>query len=217
MPSPRPPKTGPVRLPALEPFDLAMLTDTDSLDRMDVTGVDLTEADLTAASVTGSRLLRCTLTGAELARTHLVDTALRECDATVLNAPRSSWRSVEVVGSRLGSFALYESTWAGVRVESSKIDYVNARAAQWRDVAFVDCRIGELDLSDARVERMRLDGCTIDTLTLTHARLSDADLRGARVEAVAGLAGLAGAWITPAQLTLLAPSLATALGITVSD
>ena len=217
MPSPRPPKTGPVRLPALEPFEPAMLTDIDSVDRMDVIGVDLTGADLTAASVTGSRLQRCTLTGAQLARTHLVDTALRECDATVLNAPRSSWRSVEVVGSRLGSFALYESTWAGVRVETSKIDYVNARSAQWRDVAFADCRIGELDLSDARVQRMRLDGCTIDTLTLTHARLSDVDLRGARVEAVAGLTGLAGAWITPDQLTLLAPSLATALGITVAD
>lgn len=217
MPSPRPPQTGPVRLPALEPFDPALLADTDSLDGVDVVGVDLTDTDLSAVTVVASRLLRCTLTGVGLARGHLADAALRECDAAVLDAPRSSWRSVEVVGSRLGSIALYESTWRSVRVESSKIDYVNARAARWRDVAFRDCRIGELDLTDARVERMRLDGCTIGTLTLTHARLSDVDLRHAQIETVSGLTGLAGAWITPGQLTLLAPSLAADLQITIAD
>ena len=106
---------------------------------------------------------------------------------------------------------------AGVRLEGTKVDYLNARAAAWRDVELVGCRIGELDLTDAKVERLRLDGCTVSTLVVGHARLADVDLRGARIEVVEGFTGLRGSWVTPEQLTLLAPSLADALGITVVD
>jgi hypothetical protein len=122
-----------------------------------------------------------------------------------------------VDGCRLGSVEAYETEWRSVRLAGTKVDYLNARAATWRDVDLVGCRIGELDLTDAHVERLRLHGCTVGTLVVGHARLSDVDLRGARIDVVEGLSGLRGTWVTADQLTLLAPSLAAALGITVTN
>ena len=55
------------------------------------------------------------------------------------------------------------------------------------------------------------------SLVVGHARLTDVDVRGARIDVVEGLSGLRGTWLTSEQLTLLAPSLAAALGITVTD
>ena len=66
-----------------------------------------------------------------------------------------------------------------------------------------------------QVRGLRLDGCTVGALGVRGARLTDVDLRGARVDAVEGLDGLGGTWITAAQLDGLAPALAEQLGIQV--
>ena len=221
-PSPRPPRrttVAPRRLPPYEPGRSGDLGDdlADDLESVELVGVDLSDADLDGRTVSGCALRRCTLDGADLGLARLVETLLEGCEAAHLRVPRSAWRDVVVDTCRLGSVEAYETEWRGVRVEGTKIDYLNARAATWRDVDLVGCRIGELDLSDAQVERLRLDGCTVGTLVVGHARLADVDLRGARVEVVEGLPGLRGTWLTPEQLTLLAPALAAALGITITD
>ena len=219
MTGPKPPRLATVRLGTLQPYEAPSSTGTldstavEGLDEVELVGTDLSEADLVAASVVGCAFRRCALTGIDLSRAQLAETVVEECEGALVRAPRSSWRSVEVTASRLGSVELYESSWRSVGVAGTKIDYLNARASTWRDVDLRDCRIGELDLADATVERLRLDGCTVGTLALSHARLSDVDLRGARIEAVEGIDGLAGTWITDDQLTLLAPSLADQLGI----
>ena len=50
-----------------------------------------------------------------------------------------------------------------------------------------------------------------------HAELHDFDLRGARFESIAGLRHLRGTTISPHQLALIAPLLASELGIRIED
>ncbi|GAA3619872.1 pentapeptide repeat-containing protein [Microlunatus ginsengisoli] len=174
----------------------------------DFTGLNLTSTSFIGCSFERARLLDTVLRGAQFS-----DCVLDELDAPTLSAPRSSWRSTTVAGSRIGSGELYESTWRSVVIEGGKINYLNARSAAWRDVAFRDCVIDELDLSYGKISRLVLDGCRIGTLDVSNASLTDVDLRGARLSTVNGLGGLAGAWITETQLFEFAPLLATQLGI----
>jgi uncharacterized protein YjbI with pentapeptide repeats len=118
-----------------------------------------------------------------------------------------------VSGSRIGAAELYESHWRSLEVVGSKLGYLNARSTVWQDVIFRDCVIDELDLGSATISRLAFERCEINTLDATRARCTDVDLRGARLHAIKGLGGLAGAWITGHQLTELAPLLAAHLKI----
>lgn len=177
--------------------------------------VDFTDADLEFTSFTSCAFQQVRLNEARLRGARFAEVALKGVDAAVLAAPRSSWRNVQLTGSRLGSVQLYESTWRSVTIERSKIDYLNARSAQWQDVRWHDCTITELDLGQAVISRMAFEDCRIGTLHAGQARLADVDLRGADLRVLEGLAGLAGSWITESQLEALAPQLAAHLSISV--
>jgi uncharacterized protein YjbI with pentapeptide repeats len=177
--------------------------------------VDFTDADLEFTSFTSCAFQQVRLNEARLRGARFAEVALEGVDAAVLAAPRSSWRNVQLTGSRLGSVQLYESTWRSVTIERSKIDYLNARSAQWQDVRWHDCTITELDLGQAVISRMAFEDCRIGTLHAGQARLADVDLRGADLRVLEGLAGLAGSWITESQLGALAPQFAAHLSISV--
>ena len=177
--------------------------------------VDFTDADLEFTSFTSCAFQQVRLNEARLRGARFAEVPLDEVDAAVLAAPRSSWRNVQLTGSRLGSVQLYESTWRSVTIERSKIDYLNARSAQWQDVRWHDCTISELDLGQAVISRMAFEDCRIGTLHAGQAHLADVDLRGAELRVLEGLAGLAGSWITESQLAALAPQLAAHLSISV--
>ncbi len=98
-----------------------------------------------------------------------------------------------------------------------KLSYVNLRGAELVDVAFTDCTIEELDLVNARLLRVSLPGTRVEHLNVRHSELRDVDLRGARLSAIDGVMELRGAVISAEQLTLLAPLLADALGMTVES
>jgi uncharacterized protein YjbI with pentapeptide repeats len=123
---------------------------------------------------------------------------------------------VRVTG-RIGSLEAYESELRSVHFVGCKLSYVNLRGAELLDVAFTDCVIEELDLVQSKVRRVRVDGCRIAHLDVQHSELHDFDLRGAELESIGGLSQLRGTTITPSQLTLLAPLLASELGIRVED
>ena len=132
----------------------------------------------------------------------------------VVHATRSQWRDVTVSG-RLGSVEAYDGQWRSVHLVGCKISYLNLRGAELVDVAFTDCTIEELDLVNARVRRVALTGTRVEHLNVQHSQLHDLDLRGAQLSAIDGIMDLRGAVIGPEQLTLLAPLLADALGLTV--
>jgi uncharacterized protein YjbI with pentapeptide repeats len=206
---PEPPRTDPVVLPELtEPQDTGDVREGERYEDLDWSG-----EDREFWAFTGCAFRRVDLDGTSLRGAHLAEVTLTGLEVSELVAPRSSWQRVEVTGGRIGSAELYDGSWRSVSVTGAKIGYLNARAAEWQDVRFTDCILDELDLSSARVTRLALDGCRIDTLTLSGARLTDVDLRRTDLRAVTDVAGLAGAWITPSQLSDLAPHLASHLRI----
>ena len=181
------------------------------------TRIDLGDQDLQFWSFTDCEFRQTDLAGTRLRGARMSEVIMTEIDPPVFSAPRSSWRNVEVIDSRLGSAELYESTMRSVTIARSKINYLNARTADWQDVRFTDCTLDELDLTEATVTRSAFAGCRIGTLTVTGARLTDVDLRDVRLEMINGLAGLSGSWISETQLAEMAPLLAAHLEIRVSS
>ena len=213
--APRPPEQPRLDLPPLldTPADQVRAGDRREGERYadDAFG----ETRLAGTTFTECVFDRVSLHEADLRGLHLAECRLLAVDAPELAVPRSGWRSVEVVGSRLGAVEAYESTWRTVEIADSKIGYLNARGSTWTDLRLRGCVVTDLDLSGARLTRVALNGCRIGTLHVTGATFVDVDLREARLEAVEGLAGLAGAWVSETQLSELAPLLADHLGIRV--
>ena len=102
-----------------------------------------------------------------------------------------------------------------VQIDGSKLDFVNLRSAVLTDVLISNCIIEELDFGSATIQRLELQNCQIGVLDLANARLKDVDLRSSDFSAIHGIEGLRGATIDDSQLSLLAPILATHLGILV--
>ncbi len=135
----------------------------------------------------------------------------------MLRASRSSWRSVRISESRIGSGELYDSNWRSIRIASSKLGYLNFRGSTVTDVIISDCTIDELDLSGAEAQRIVFEKCVIRSLDVRQAKLLDVDLRGAELHEVSGVPNLRGTIVDSGQLDLLAPLLASSIGITVAD
>jgi len=150
-----------------------------------------------------------------LERARLIDSRLTEPDVTHLRGADCTWRSVEVLGGRIGAADLDGGVWDSVSVVGTRIGYVNLRDATLTHVDLGDCRIQTLDLAGARARRVSLTGCVIDELVLSRAELDEVDLRGARIGRVEGVGNLSGSIISAEQLLDLAPALAQAAGITV--
>jgi uncharacterized protein YjbI with pentapeptide repeats len=179
--------------------------------------VDLTDRGLAGVTFVECALDGATFDGADLTGASFVETRIERLGAPSLRAPRSRFRDVELVASRIGSGELYDCTWDGVVVRGCKLGFVNLRAAELTDVLFADCVIEELDLGRAKATRVAFEGCTVDALDVRAAELRHVDLRGARLGRVAGVAGLRGAIVSGFQAAELAEAMAEHLGIAVQD
>jgi len=212
---PRRPEPVDVVLPALADVPAERLSRGDSRELERYADADLSGAELPGTSFLECLVERVTLHEVDLRGVHLVDCRWQQVDASALSVPRSSFRGVELAGSRIGAFEAYESTWRSVSAHDTRIGYLNARSSTWQDATFRDCSIDELDLTGATLTRVAFPGCRIGTLRAAGSTFTDVDLRDARLEVVEGLDGLAGAWVSEQQLTELAPLLAAHLHIRV--
>lgn len=212
---PAPPEPVQLALPELVDTDAVTLAARDRREAERYSDADLSGAVLPQASFGECAFERVALHEADLRGLHLTECRLQQVDAAALGVARSGWRSVAVTGSRLGALEAYESTWRNVELTESKLGYLNARGSTWTDVTLRDCVVEELDLGGARLTRVAFPGCRIASLRLAGATLVDVDLREARLESIEELAGLAGGWVSEAQLSELAPLLAAHLGIRV--
>lgn len=217
--------TGAVRIqaPRVSALGLVDLADAESADASDPSGTDgcrIEDAVLDGLTRTGvtyreTELVRATVTGSRFTKARFLDVRFDRLDAPDLVASGSTWRDVEIVGSRLGTLGLYESTVSGLRLERCKVGFLGLQGATVQDVLVEDCTIEELDLSDALVSRVAFRDSRVNQLRVRNARLTHVDLREARLDLVDSVEGLRGAVVTFEQLLALAPDLAAALGILV--
>ena len=213
------------RPPVLTAPDLSRLRDgaADELAAGEIVeDLRLAEADLSGAGLSAISLLSCRFSevfadDTDLTAARLVDCRLERLSSTYLHSPRSTWRAVELTGSRIGAWEIYDADLESVLIEDCRLGFANLAGTTLRDVLIRSTRIDELDLSGIEAERVRFEDCRVGTLRLRGGSLSDVDLRGLEMRVVSGVSSLAGATISGEQLTELASLLAQHLGLRVED
>lgn len=211
--------------PALTAPDLSRLRDgeADELTAGEmVEDLELVEADLSGGDLSALTLLSCRFSevfanDTDLAAARLVDCRLERLSATYLHSPRSTWRTVELVDSRIGAWELYDADVESLLMENCRLGFTNLAGTTVRDLLIRATRIDELDLSGIDAQRVRFEDCQVGTLRLHGGSLSDVDLRGLEMRTVSGIGSLAGATVSSGQLSELAPLLAQHLGLQVTD
>ena len=213
------------RPPVLTAPDLSRLRDgaADELAAGEmVEDLRLAEADLSGAGLSAISLLSCRFSevfadDTDLTAARLVDCRLERLSSTYLHSPRSTWRAVELTGSRIGAWEIYDADLESVLIEDCRLGFANLAGTTLRDILIRGTRIDELDLSGIEAERVRFEDCQVGTLRLRGGSLSDVDLRGLEMRVVSGIGSLGGATVSGEQLTELAPLLAQHLGLRVED
>ena len=211
--------------PALTAPDLSRLRDgeADELTAGEmVEDLELVEADLSGGDLSALTLLSCRFSevfanDTDLAAARLVDCRLERLSATYLHSPRSTWRTVELVDSRIGAWELYDADVESLLIEDCRLGFTNLAGTTVRDLLIRATRIDELDLSGIDAQRVRFEDCQVGTLRLHGGSLSDVDLRGLEMRTVSGVGSLAGATVSSGQLIDLAPLMAAHLGLRVQD
>ena len=213
------------RPPALTAPDLSRLRDgeADELTAGEmVEDLELVEADLSGGDLSALTLLSCRFSAifaddTDLTAARLVDCRLERLNSTYLHSPRSTWRTVELTGSRIGAWEFYDADVESVLIEDCRLGFANLAGTAMRDILIRGTRIDELDLSGIEAQRVRFEDCRVGTLRLHGGSLSDVDLRGLEMRVVSGVGSLGGATISGEQLTELARLLAEHLGLRVED
>ena len=215
--SPRPPVLTAPDLGRLRDGEADELAAGEMVEDLDLVDADLSGGDLSALTLLSCRFSEVFANDTDLAAARLVDCRLERLSATYLHSPRSTWRTVELVDSRIGAWELYDADVESVLIEDCRLGFTNLAGTAVRDLLIRATRIDELDLSGVDAQRVRFEDCRVGTLRLHGGSLSDVDLRGLEMTVVNGVGSLAGATISSGQLSELAPLLAQHLGLRVED
>ena len=215
--SPRPPVLTAPDLSRLRDGEADELATGEMVEDLRLAEADLSGADLSAVSLLNCRFSAIFADDTDLTAARLVDCRLERLHATYLHSPRSTWRTVELTGSRIGTWEFYDADVESVLIEDCRLGFANLAGTAMRDVLIRGTRIDELDLSGIEAERVRFEDCRVGTLRLRGGSLSDVDLRGLEMRVVGGVGALGGATISGEQLIDLAPLMAAHLGLRVQD
>ena len=215
--SPRPPVLTAPDLSRLRDGEADELAAGEMVEDLELAEADLSGADLSAVSLLNCRFSAIFADDTDLTAARLVDCGLERLNSTYLHSPRSTWRTVELTGSRIGAWEFYDADVESVLIEDCRLGFANLAGTAMRDILIRGTRIDELDLSGIEAQRVRFEDCRVDTLRLRGGSLSDVDLRELEITVVSGVGSLAGATISSGQLSELAPLLAQHLGLQVTD
>ena len=215
--SPRPPVLTAPDLSRLRDGEADELATGEMVEDLELAEADLSGADLSAVSLLNCRFSAIFADDTDLTAARLVDCRLERLSSTYLHSPRSTWRTVELTGSRIGAWEFYDADVESVLIEDCRLGFANLAGTGLRDVLIRATRIDELDLSGVDAQRVRFEDCRVGTLRLHGGSLSDVDLRGLEMRVVGGVGALGGATISGEQLTELARLLAEHLGLRVED
>ena len=131
-----------VRPPVLAAPDLGRLRDGEAdelaagemVEDLQLVEADLSGADLSALSLLSCRFSEVFANDTDLAAARLVDCRLERLSATYLHSPRSTWRTVELVDSRIGAWELYDADVESLLIEDCRVGTLRLHGGSLSDV-----------------------------------------------------------------------------------
>jgi uncharacterized protein YjbI with pentapeptide repeats len=209
---PRLPKTlAPAELPRDD------LRDDAELVALAYDGVDLSAREVDAADMERCRCTSTRFTQGVHGRVSLSDCVLDGCDLANSRVRDSSLLRVLVTSSRLTGLSWTDGSFKDVRWESCRADLASFRFSTFKAVLFHDCNLRQASFQEAD-----LRGAVFENCDLTGAQFSNANMAGARFSGstlldVSGVQSMRGAVVAGRDVTDLAYSLASSLGIIIDD
>lgn len=167
--------------------------------------------------LTDLRVVGASAVADELAeRPELVNVVLERCDIAGFTGRDGRAERVVIRGSRLRGVTWVNGVLQDVELEGVTGDDVSLRFSTLRRVTMRDCTLPGLDLTETTLDDVRLEGCSLPRAQLHGATVKSLRIEGCDLTGVTGAGALSGASIHPDDLLALAPSLADALGLTVT-
>lgn len=155
-------------------------------------------------------------TSGVLDKPEVVNVVLDGCDIAgyVANGGRAD--RLLVKQSRLRGVTWAAGLLRDIVLEGVIGDDVSLRFSTLRRVVFRDCTLPGIDLTEVTLDEVHFERCQLAGARLHGAKVQQLRIEGCDLTACSGAAALAGASVHPDDLASLAPSLAEALGLTVS-
>ena len=132
--SPRPPVLKAPELSRLRNGEADELAAGEMVEDLQLAGADLSGTDLSAISLLGCRLSEVFTDDTDLSAARLVDCRLERLSSTYLHSPRSTWRTVELTGSRIGAWELYDADIESLLIEDCRLGFANLAGTGMCDV-----------------------------------------------------------------------------------
>lgn len=207
------------------PRQLALLDDLSvifSAGEDDMQGVAIEDGvfqnvQLSSFSVTDSRVIKTNFAEITIPSFGVKNVEFIHCDMTMARFADASWHVAEMRNSRCSGMQLDAAHLQNVRFIDCKLDLVNFRFAKLANVVFESCVVREMDFYGATLKNVVFVDCEIDAVGFAGAKLQNVDLTNAQLTNIKNVTSLKGATISDEQLIYLAPQLATANGIKISD
>jgi uncharacterized protein YjbI with pentapeptide repeats len=182
--------------------------------------VDLAEAlaesgDTHDARLVGVRLAGLRVVGGRLAGPTVRDVAARDVALAGLVVDSGGATRVTVDGGRLSGAVWVNGEIRDARLTGVRADGLTLRFGRLYRCRFEDCDLTGLDLTRSRLDHVEFVRCDLTGADFTGVTAAAARFTDCRYDRVVGAEGLAGAEIAAGDLIGLAPSLATALRISI--
>jgi len=149
-------------------------------------------------------------------RPELVNVVLDRCDIAGFTGREGRAERVLVTDSRLRGVTWVNGVLQDVILDGLTGEEVSLRFSTLRRVTLRDCRLPGLDLTEVTLDDVRLERCTLPGAQFNGTRVKSLRIEGCDLSGATGVAALAGASIHPDDLLALAPSLAEAVGMSVT-
>jgi uncharacterized protein YjbI with pentapeptide repeats len=168
-------------------------------------------------SIDGAVLAAVEISSSSLRNASIDDCVFNRCLMFGTSFDGSGIHRATFVGGMYSGVVFSDCTIKDVIFESAKLNLSNFRSSRLSSVIFRDCDLTEADFQGAEFRHVEFSRCDLTGAEFSHCKMVGVDLRTSEISGVRGVTGLRGALIDTAQLIGLSHTLASELGVEVSD
>ena len=197
---------------SLEDFDAET-----SLENAHISGDIAANLTITAGDLNGVLIEKVTLSWSQLPRLIARDIDVRTSDVSNVGMSNAGINRALFTDCRMSGCDFSQAQLHDVVFKGCKLDIANFRFADLRRVSFINCQLTETDFIGCHLYDVTFESSQLDRTVFEKAVCKKVDLRTSDLINIAGWTSLKGATIDGAQLAMIAPYLAHAVGLTVSN